>query len=66
MAPATQPPSRVVCALSPSLCVRCPAAQQELPVVSGTFPELQGPRQSCDSEGAVEKASRQVSGAQEI
>lgn len=41
-------------------------AQQELSVVSGTFPELQGSCQSCDSKRTVEKASCQVSSAQDI
>lgn len=42
------------------------AAQQELPVVSGTFPELQGSRQSCHCARTVEKAPRQVPGAQDV
>lgn len=42
------------------------AAQQELPVVSGAFPELQGSCPSCHRERTVEKAPRQVPGAQDV
>lgn len=46
---------------------RCPsAAQQELTVVSGAFPELQGSCQSCHCERTVEKAPRQVPGTQDV
>lgn len=42
------------------------AAQQELAVVSGAFPELQGSCQSRHCERPVEKAPRQVPGAQDV
>ena len=43
-----------------------PAAQQELSVVSGTLPELQGAGQSGHRARAVEEAPRQVPSAQEV